>query len=413
MNLGTLPADWERSTLAAVAARQPNAIVDGPFGSSLKLSDYVETGVPVLQGKNITNDRFRWLDVRFISEAKANELRRSATRVGDVLMVKIGSIGYSAVVESLHGFELAIIPANLAKMTPDPARVDTDYLHHWMRTATVKTYLQSSASKTAQPALSLGKIRELPLPLPPLPEQRRIAAILDQADTLRAKRREALAQLDSLTQSIFMEMFGDYRDDEVRWPARPMEEIAAETAIGLVRSAEQFGLDYAVPYVRMNAVGPHGEFLPNLVLRTDVTEDEFRRYQLRPGDFLFNTRNSRELVGKTALFRELGPYVFNNNLMRIRFIDGVQPEYVAAAFQTPYIQRELEIRKAGTTSVFAIYARELKTVPVPVPPWPLQQTFATRIQSVESLKATHRAALAELDALFASLQHRAFTGQLS
>lgn len=194
MNLSTLPADWEWATLAAVAAQQPNAIADGPFGSNLKLSDYVETGVPVLQGKNITNDRFRWFDIRFISEAKASELRRSATRVGDILIVKIGSIGYSAVVESLQGFDFAIIPANLAKLTPDPGRVDTYYLHHWMRTATVKTYLQSSASKTAQPALSLGKIRELPLPLPPLPEQRRIAAILDKGDALIAKRREALRQ---------------------------------------------------------------------------------------------------------------------------------------------------------------------------------------------------------------------------
>ena len=249
--------------------------------------------------------------------------------------------------------------------------------------------------------------------LPPLPEQRRIAAILDQADALRVKRREALAQLDSLTQSIFIEMFGDYREAELPWPVQPMEKIAADMTIGLVRSAEQFGPDFAVPYVRMNAISQGGSFLPRLVMRTEVSEGEFERYQLRAGDLLFNTRNSRELVGKTALFREVGPHVFNNNLMRIRFFDGVHPEYVAAAFQTPYMQQELEIRKAGTTSVFAICARELRTVPVPVPPLPLQQTFAARIQAIESLKATHRAALAESDALFASLQHRAFAGQLS
>ena len=261
--------------------------------------------------------------------------------------------------------------------------------------------------------LSLTQVGELRIPLPPLPEQRRIATILDQADALRAKRREALAQLHSLTQSIFIEMFGSYRTDGIPWPIRPVEDIAVEMTIGLVRSAAEFGLDFEVPYVRMNAIGQRGEFLPNLVLRTSVNEGEFERYELRPGDLLFNTRNSRELVGKTALFRESGRYVFNNNLMRIRFRDGVHPEYVAAAFQTPYIQQELEIRKAGTTSVFAIYAPDLKTVPIPVPPLSLQQTFATRIQAVDSLKATHRAALAELDALFASLQHRAFAGQLS
>jgi len=266
---------------------------------------------------------------------------------------------------------------------------------------------------TTRGKLTKAGAGEIPLPMPPLPEQRRIAAILDQADALRAKRREALAQLDYLTQSIFSEMFGDFRGGDLRWPVRSIQDIATDMTIGLVRSAEQFGPDFTVPYVRMNAIGQGGEFLPGLVMRTEVSEAELERYLLQAGDLLFNTRNSRELVGKTAIFREAGPHVFNNNLMRIRFCDGVHPEYVAAAFQTAYIQQELEIRKAGTTSVFAIYGRELKTLPMPIPPQPLQSTFATRIEGVESLKTTHRAALAESDALFAALQHRAFAGQLS
>src|SRR4030095_1727274 len=97
VRLDTLPPSWHRTTLGEVAAPVSNAIVDGPFGSNLKLSDYVEEGIPVLQGKNITNDNFRWFDVRFISNRKASELKRSSVRVGDILIVKIGSIGYSAV----------------------------------------------------------------------------------------------------------------------------------------------------------------------------------------------------------------------------------------------------------------------------------------------------------------------------
>src|SRR5579859_1046086 len=113
MNQSALPASWRVATIADVAAPVPNAVVDGPFGSNLKLSDYVDDGIPVLQGKNITSDRFKWFDVRFISHRKANELKRSAVRVGDILIVKIGSIGYSAVVRDLNGFDFAIIPANL------------------------------------------------------------------------------------------------------------------------------------------------------------------------------------------------------------------------------------------------------------------------------------------------------------
>lgn len=204
-----LPPSWRTTTLGEVAASVPNAIVDGPFGSNLKQSDYVEEGVPVLQGKNITNDRFRWFDVRFISDRKAAELRRSSVRVGDILIIKIGSIGYSAIVEDLNGFEFAIIPANLAKVTPDLVKVDVVYLHRWLTSVEAKRYLNSVASKTAQPALSLGKIKSLPVPLPPLTEQKRIAGILDAADALRAKRRAALAQLDALAQSLFLDLFGD------------------------------------------------------------------------------------------------------------------------------------------------------------------------------------------------------------
>ena len=225
-------------------------------------------------------------------------------------------------------------------------------------------------------------------------------------------RREALAQLDELQRSIFNEMFGEYRSGHSSWPVESFEQIATDTKIGLVRGAEEFGPDFDVPYVRMNAIGRSGEFFPKLVLRTNVSKQELEEFSLKPGDFLFNTRNSKELVGKTAIFREQSDYVYNNNLMRIRFKNGIEPEYIAAAFLTPYVQHELEIRKAGTTSVFAIYARELKSLPVPIPPLTLQETFAGRAKVIEKLKSQHHLALSTLDALFASLQHRAFRGEL-
>jgi type I restriction enzyme, S subunit len=229
------PSSWRLVTLDDVAAPVPNAIVDGPFGSNLKLDDYlddyVDEGVPVLQGKNITNDNFRWFDVRFISTRKAEELKRSSVRVGDILIVKIGSIGYAAIIDDLRGFDYAIIPANLAKVTPDIGKVDLRYLHRWLTSTDAKQYFVRVSSKTAQPALSLGKIRRLPVPLPPLPEQQRIAEILDKADALRTKRRAALAQLDTLTQSIFLDMFGDPKSNSKAWPQKAMAELFASSPI--------------------------------------------------------------------------------------------------------------------------------------------------------------------------------------
>ena len=247
---------------------------------------------------------------------------------------------------------------------------------------------------------------------PPLEEQRRIAAILDQAETLRTQRRTALALLDSLTQSLFLEMFGDIRTEPDRWPKVPFEAIVKDSRIGLVRGSQELDDSHPYPYLRMNAITRDGELKLEGALRATATTEELETYCLRDGDFLFNTRNSRELVGKTALFRGNELYLFNNNLLRVRFVESAHPEYVVAAFKTQFIQNELELRKSGTTNVFAVYYKDLRTLPIPLPPLPLQQTFATRIQAIEALKATHRQALAALDALFASLQQRAFTGAL-
>jgi type I restriction enzyme S subunit len=324
---------------------------------------------------------------------------------GSVLFAKIGEA-----IRQNHrvvaGCDMLI--DNNAMAAIPTSRVESRYLYRYLQT--VDFY--ELASATTVPALRKSVLDQLLVPLPGLPEQRSIAAILDQADALRALRRKALQELDKLARSLFVEMFGEFRAGRISWPIRPLGELIVDATIGLVRAAEEFGPDFEVPYVRMNAISRGGEFLPELVQRTSAGPTECQKFALRAGDLLFNTRNSRELVGKTALFREQGLYVFNNNLMRIRFTEVVHSEYVAAAFQTPFVQQELETRKAGTTSVFAIYARELKTLPMPTPPMPLQVAFAKQIQVIESLKATHRAALIESDTLFASLQHCVFAGTL-
>jgi type I restriction enzyme S subunit len=292
---------------------------------------------------------------------------------------------------------------------PDPNTADARFMFYALAKEVPNLIAQSVGG--AQPNISQGLIRDLYLRLPPLAEQRKIAEVLDWAEALRAKRRAALAQLDSLTQSIFYDLFGDARND-MRWPIVPLEHIVRETKLGLVRGSQEFGPDFPIPYVRMNAITRGGELELAGVQRTNATAAEIDVYRLQPGDFLFNTRNSEELVGKTALYRGGGLHLFNNNLMRIRFTDKADSEFIAAAFRTPFVQHELSLRKSGTTNVFAIYYKDLRSLPLPFPPMTLQREFALRVSAVEKLKLMQRASLAEMDALFASLQQRAFRGEL-
>jgi type I restriction enzyme, S subunit len=245
------------------------------------------------------------------------------------------------------------------------------------------------------------------VPLPPIEEQRRIVAILDKADELRAKRRATLTHLGSLTQSIFVDMFGG-GCSEVAFAA-----VVSDTSLGLVRNATELSNDRAISYLRMNAITRGGELQFSDLLSTDASYEEIKRYSLAPGDLLFNTRNSRELVGKVALFRGGPRCIFNNNLMRIRLrLDLCIPEYAAAAFRSPRVRMQIEQAKAGTTSVFAVYASALMRLQFPLPPLAEQRRFAANSDLVHRAAREPTASLRVAEELFASLQQRAFAGEL-
>jgi type I restriction enzyme, S subunit len=297
-------------------------------------------------------------------------------------------------------------------LSPRTDGVDSDFFYHLLGSKAVYSEFERRASGVTVKNLNIELVRGVTIPFPPLPEQRRIAEILDKADALRAKRRAALGQLDTLTQSIFLDMFGDTRKEYTRWPTVALEGIVKDTKLGLVRNSQEFGWHFPIPYVRMNAITLDGHLQLGAVQGTRATDAEIEAYRLEPGDLLFNTRNSEELVGKTALYRGGGLHLFNNNVMRIRFTAEADPEFVAAAFKTGFVQHELNLRKSGTTNVFAIYYKDLRSLPLPLPPIKLQRDFACRVAAVSKWKMAHSGSLAEFDALFAALQHRAFRGEL-
>ena len=405
-----LPPHWRQVSLYDIAAPIPNAIVDGPFGSNLKLDDYVPEGVPVLQGKNITDDNFKWFDIRYISERKANELKRSCVRVGDILVIKIGSIGYSAIVTDLYGFDFAIIPANLAKITPDSKTIDTNYLHKWLTSIEAKRYLVNAASKTAQPALSLSKIKSLPIPLPPLPEQQRIAAILDKAEELRAKRRTTLVKLDSLSQSIFVEMFGDPLTNPKGWATKILSELIRpddRINYGVVQPGDD--VDDGIPLVRVGDLVGGGVSLSSLKRIAPSIESNYKRSRLKGDEILVSCVGS---IGVVALLDEsVKGFNIARAVARIPLAESTNRVFLAEYLKTDFVQHYF-ISELRTVSQPTLNIKQISETKVVFPPLPLQNEFARRIAAVEKLKTSHRAALAELDALFASLQHRAFRGEL-
>jgi type I restriction enzyme S subunit len=121
-------------------------------------------------------------------------------------------------------------------------------------------------------------------------------------------------------------------------------------------------------------------------LRGPASPEELENYSVHDGDVLFNTRNSRELVGKTAVYRGADQMLFNNNLMKLRFNPNtVSPDFFRLFLASRQGMSELESRKSGTTSVCAIYWKNLKTMLVPLPPYELQLQLSKSLESLKSL----------------------------
>lgn len=252
-------------------------------------------------------------------------------------------------------------------------------------------------------------LETLELPIPSLANQKRIATIFDQADALRTTQRETLAQLDSLAQTIFVEMFGDPATNSKNWPIKKIGDLLTSASYGTSEKSNESG---EFPVLRMNNLTRTGEIDLTDLKYMDMPIADHERYLVKVGDVLFNRTNSADLVGKTAIFRHDMPMAYAGYLIRLRVNAENDPEYLAFFLNTQYSKRMLRAMCKSIIGMANINATEIQAMKIPKPPLDLQQKFAERIRFIEQQKAVQRQQISELNTLFTSLQHRAFRGEL-
>ena len=257
----------------------------------------------------------------------------------------------------------------------------------------------------ARPAY-VSKIR---IPLPPLPEQRRIAEVLDRAEAMRTKRRASLVQLVALTQSIFLDMFGDPIKNPHGFPVRPMIDLIdpqRPISYGILMP----GPDQVegVKYVRVVDMKNGGIELSGIRKTTEEISNSFRRSLLKPADLLMSIRGH---VGRFAVVPpELDGANITQDTARLAIV-GASPVFVRECLRTSGFQHWMAKHTKGV-AVRGINLGDVKLMPVILPPRRDQEEFARRASAVENWQTSFSASLTELTALFASLQHRAFRGKL-
>lgn len=333
---------------------------------------------------------------------------RQLIRAGDVLV--------STVRPNLNG--VALVPPELDRATastgfcvlrPRTDHLDARYLYQWVKSPHFVSDMVRKATGASYPAVSDRIVCDSKIPLPPLPEQRRIAEILDKADALRAKRRAALAQLDTLTQSIFIDMFGDPIANPRRFPVRPMIELVDSTrpiSYGILMPGPD--QSEGVQYVRVVDMRDGGIELSGVRRTTEAISNAFRRSLLKTGDLLMSIRGH---VGRFALVPpELNGANITQDTARLA-ITGADTVFVRECLRTQGFQRWMRRYTKGV-AVRGINLGDVKLMPVITPDLSEQRRFARLARAVDELKDAARAALVKLDALCASLQHRAFHGEL-
>jgi len=305
----------------------------------------------------------------------------------------------------------ATIGGFVSALRADTRKIFPRFLYHWLATDVTQARIRSCARQTTNIAnLSIPQSLDIEIPLPPLEEQKRIAAILDQADELRRKRQRALDRLSQLGQAIFIEMFGDPVTNSMGWPVGTIRDLLAEAKYGTSAKANAEGV--GLPMLRMGNLTYDGKIDLSDLKHVELSDDEFDKYTTRPGDILFNRTNSKELVGKTAVVTQEEPLAIAGYLVRARTNERGNPHYISAYLNSAHGKTTLRNMCKNIVGMANINAQEFQNIAVAIPPKKIQDDFAARLSSIEAARLPIAISQTGTESLFASLQARAFRGEL-
>jgi type I restriction enzyme S subunit len=335
-------------------------------------------------------------------------------RPGDLLVQRSNTIDLVGTAAIYDGPPDAFIYPDLMmrlRLRPD---TDSRFICRYLNSPVGRASMRRLASGTSgsMPKISGARLRTLLVPVPPLSEQRRIAEILDKADALRAKRRAALAQLDALTQSIFVDMFGDPATNLKEWPIVTIADICEVRGGKRLPKGEEYS---SVPtpfrYIRvLDLKGGNVDESALVYLKPEV-QAEIARYTVNAGDVIISIAGSIGLVA--AVPQSLDGVNLTENAAKLvpRQPRLYEAEYLATFLGSNHAQSQIH-SYVGKVTIGKLALFRIERIAVPLPPIELQREFVRRLAALGSRAAGQRASALRLDDLFASLQYYAFRGEL-
>lgn len=389
-----------------------DVLVDATAGFAC--GEEVEDGVFQVRMNNVTTEGQLDLSKRRRVPRDYRNIDRYLAQPGDVLFNATNSpdlVGKTACFPGLD--EPAVFSNHFIRLRPRDREIDGRYLTRWLNLQFLHGRFKGMCRQWVnQATVSRDALLSLKIPLPPLPEQRRIAAILDKAAALRAKRRAALAQLDTLTQSIFLDMFGDPATNPKGWPQVPIGDHASKIGSGATpRGGEESYKAAGITLIRSMNVRDGAFLRDGLAFIDDEQAAQLEGVVVEADDVLLNITGA-SVARVCRAPADVLPARVNQHVAIIRPTSTFNPLFLEQCLLSPLVkERLLKIARAGATRE-AITKSAIEQFRVIRPPREVQDKFAARANATERTHMQMCSALAEFDGLFGALQHRAFRGEL-
>jgi type I restriction enzyme, S subunit len=366
-------------------------------GYAFKPTDWKNKGLPIIRIQNLTNpdSPFNYYQGEIDDKYIVNK--------GDILISWSASLG---VFEWLG--EKAVLNQHIFKVIFDKEDIDKSYFKYIVQRSLERAlkYLHGSTMKH----ITKKYFDNILVPIPDLVTQKKIAKVLDKAQELIDKRKAQIEALDQLTQSVFLEMFGDPKLNKKNWKKQKLNDVC-------LRKGEYGSGSSAIPYdsgkpryIRITDIRDDGSLNDDIVAPSNP--DDYEKYRLNEGDILF--ARSGATVGKTYLHSEKNGYcIFAGYL--IRFVPDtskINPKFLFHFTRTQYYKQWVK-SKQNTVAQPNINAKQYgEELFIICPPLELQNRFAKIVEEIEAEKELLQKSMVELQNNFNSLMQRAFKGEL-
>lgn len=387
-----LPQDWKVVSVDEIKSSEKSSCVAGPFGSNISSKFFVADGVPVIRGSNLTSDLTKFVSDSFVfvSTQQAQNYPAQHVRAGDLVFTCWGTVGQVALIPDDGPYDQYVISNKQLKLRPDVSRTDSRFLYYYFASSAMVEYIRNRAIGSAVPGINLGILKGLPVVLPPLEAQRKIAAMLSAYDDLIENNNRRIKLLEEMAQRIYREWFVDFRypgheavplvDSELGpipegWVAAPLFEVA-EVTFGYPFKSELFNSDYGLPVIRIRDI-PNGES------GTLTPEEPSGIYRVSDGDILIGMDGNFHMGRWSA-----GEAWLNQRVTRLRVTSKAVCRYALfLALEKPIGDWNQAI--VGTT-VAHLGKSHLELVKIPVPPLSLEMQLSALLDPMFDLEITLR-----------------------